>query len=77
MSDRLTGAELRNLDAPPVFGPPREYVAGSRKWIKHVHCNGARFHVLSYSTQGAECSEPDCVVNRRQRDARRVLGREG
>ena len=32
--------------------------------IQHVYCEGARFHVLSWSTQGRHCSEPDCEVNR-------------
>ena len=32
--------------------------------IQHVYCEGARFHVLSWSTEGRHCSEPDCEVNR-------------
>ena len=32
--------------------------------IQHVYCDGARFHVISYSTLGRHCSEPDCEVNR-------------
>ncbi len=52
------------LDAQPDFGVPRKFIRGSRKWIKHVHCDGARFHVLSWSSAGRHCSEKDCVFNR-------------
>jgi len=31
--------------------------------IQHVYCDGARFHVLSWSTRGRHCSEPECEVN--------------
>jgi hypothetical protein len=43
---------------------PREKVNPNEKWIKHVHCDGARFHVLAYSTKGIHCSEPDCIYNK-------------
>ena len=33
-------------------------------YIQHVHCNGARFHVLSYTTDGAKCSERQCIINK-------------
>lgn len=46
----------------------REFVKGSRKWLKHVRCAWARFHVVYWSggPGGARehCSEPDCVINR-------------
>lgn len=29
----------------------------------HVHCEGARFHVISYTAKGRACSEPKCVIN--------------
>lgn len=49
-----------------------EYIAGSRKWLKHVRCEGAHFHVISYykSKNGAvkHCSEHNCVVNWRGAD---------
>ncbi len=45
----------------------REYAEGSRKWVKHVVCEGARFHVLSWrkTAAGAEtrCSEQNCIIN--------------
>jgi len=31
---------------------------------KHIVCEGAQFHVLSYSTQGVRCSEPNCEINK-------------
>lgn len=33
---------------------------------KHIVCNGARFHVLSYSNRGVHCSEPKCEINRQR-----------
>lgn len=33
-------------------------------WIKHVNCEGARFHVIHWSTQGQHCSEPNCIINK-------------
>lgn len=42
---------------------PREPASDSN-YIKHVNCDGAHFHVLSYSTQGTHCSEPNCIINK-------------
>lgn len=36
------------------------------KWVPHISCNGARFHVLSWDTRGPRCSEPRCEINRRR-----------
>lgn len=33
-------------------------------YIKHVFCDGARFHVVSWSTLGAYCSHPRCIINK-------------
>ena len=55
--------------------PPVEKVNPDEKWIKHVNCNNARFHVVSYigvTTKGwhtvdkviTRCSEPDCILNK-------------
>lgn len=57
---------------------PREKINPDEKWIKHVHCDGERFHVLSYylvncfsswvhpneGTLKIRCSEPDCIYNK-------------
>ena len=39
-----------------------EKVNEGEKWVKHVHCEGARFHVLSWFPE--HCSEPDCIINK-------------
>lgn len=32
--------------------------------VPHIHAEeGSRRHVISYSTEGAYCSEPDCEIN--------------
>ncbi len=34
------------------------------KWIqKHIVCEGARWHILSWSNLGRHCSEPNCEDN--------------
>jgi hypothetical protein len=33
-------------------------------WVPHIYQEGARFHVVSYSTAGAHCSEKMCEINR-------------
>jgi len=30
---------------------------------RHIFCEGARFHVHSYSTKGISCSQPNCEDN--------------
>lgn len=38
--------------------------------IQHVYCEGARFHVLSWSALGTHCSEPECEINKQREDVR-------
>jgi len=45
---------------PPVEG------ASEKGYIKHVFCNGARFHVVSWSSLGMHCSEPKCILNKKK-----------
>ena len=45
---------------------PREKIENG--WIKHVRCNGARFHVLSWTTLGTKCSEAKCIINKYYQD---------
>lgn len=45
---------------------PRE-PASDPAYVKHVQCEGARFHVLSWSQLGTHCSEPRCIINKRER----------
>jgi hypothetical protein len=56
---------------PPY--PPEEPAESDPDYIKHVHCDGARFHVLSWSgrlnSKGRffaeeHCSEPRCIKNK-------------
>lgn len=48
----------------PIQQPPLAEIQPG--WIDHVNCNGARWHVLTYSTDGIKCSEPNCIVNKEQ-----------
>lgn len=54
------------LDEPTNF-PPFER-ASDKTYIKHVYCDGARFHVISYYLINGEgvqkCSEPNCIMNK-------------
>lgn len=34
------------------------------KYIKHIRCEGARFHILSWSNLGTNCSESRCIINK-------------
>ena len=62
------------LDEIPELGAPTIKINPNEKWIKHVHCEGARFHVLSWLGHGGgfgrkciaitRCSEPNCIVNK-------------
>ncbi len=45
---------------------PRMNINNSNN-IKHIICEGARFHVISYDTNGLHCSEFDCIINKKRR----------
>lgn len=47
----------------PFYNPPRE-PASDPRYIKHVSCEDARFHVLSWDANGTLCSEKDCIINK-------------
>ena len=49
----------------PWYSPPQEPSERDKDWIKHVTCDGARFHILSWDKYGKHCSEPRCIVNKR------------
>lgn len=53
-----------------IFIKPGESVpyepASISGYIKHVHCDGARFHVPHWSTTGEHCSEVKCIKNYRE-----------
>ena len=46
------------------FYPPRIPCDTDKNYIKHVHLDGARFHVIFYSTLGRHCSEKNCIINK-------------
>ena len=46
---------------------PVEPAKSDEKYVKHVICEGAHFHVLSWSTKGTHCSEKNCIVNKENR----------
>jgi hypothetical protein len=48
------------------FWPPREPAESDPKYIKHVVCEGARFHVVHWDNKGAHCSERRCILNKRE-----------
>lgn len=54
------GDTIYHVDGSAIPRKP----ASDPKYIKHVVCEGARFHVLSWSTLGTHCSEPDCIINK-------------
>ena len=50
-----------------MYWPPEE-PASDPAYIKHVYCEGARFHVLSWHLINGHgethCSEERCIVNK-------------
>jgi len=47
---------------------PVEKSEFDKNYIKHVFCDGARFHVVSYSDSGMCCSEKNCIINKPQQE---------
>jgi hypothetical protein len=37
--------------------------------LKHTRKEGSRKHVVTYSTQGRHCSEPNCEINKKATEA--------
>lgn len=56
MSDEIV------VENPHAIPPVRK--ASDRRYIQHVRCEGARFHVISYDSHGPQCSEPNCIINK-------------
>jgi hypothetical protein len=48
------------------YTPVPSEPASDPRFVKHVRCEGARFHVLWWSSQGCHCSEPRCIINKRE-----------
>lgn len=55
--------EMESILTQDCWILPREKASDS-KYIKHVSCHGARFHVLWWNSNGVHCSEKDCIVNK-------------
>jgi hypothetical protein len=45
--------------------PPRVKAKTDPRFVKHVNCDGAHFHVLWWDSLGEHCTEKDCIRNRR------------
>lgn len=55
------GILTRLVEVPDLYHyRPEFYPDGTEK---HVFCEGARYHVLSYSSNGTHCSERKCEYN--------------
>ena len=53
---------LREIDTKYFgFPPVTKNKDGS---IQHVYCDGARFHVKWWDSEGTHCTEKDCEINR-------------
>jgi len=59
---------MKDTESPRIPDiPPRE-PASDPIYIKHIHCEGARYHALSWDSKGAHCSESKCIVNKRAKE---------
>jgi hypothetical protein len=55
------GILTKLIEKPDLYRyKPEFYPDGTEK---HIFCDGARFHVLSYSSTGVRCSEGKCEYN--------------
>lgn len=53
--------KTRVVEEPDLYFYTPEYNEDGSE--KHIYCNDARYHVLSWSTQGTHCSEKRCEIN--------------
>lgn len=60
------GVLTRLIEVPDLYHYRPEFYADGTE--KHIFCEGARYHVLSYSATGQRCSEPRCEYNLPERD---------
>lgn len=59
------GVLTRTIKVPDLYHYEPEFNKDGTE--KHIVCDGARYHIISYSTEGERCSEPNCEVNRRSK----------
>lgn len=38
--------------------------ASDPNYVKHIVCDGARFHVIYWETTGKKCSCENCIINK-------------
>lgn len=46
-----------------IFIAPKKNTDGS---LKHIIKDGARYHVISFHSDGLHCSEPNCEINKKR-----------
>lgn len=47
-----------------MYPPDNEPAGSDPNYVKHIHCEGARFHVISWDSHGERCSHPNCIINK-------------
>jgi len=61
---RLNARSARLLHRfDPLVAPPVEPVEDAPGFIKHVLCQGAKWHKVTNGIWGEHCSEPNCIIN--------------
>jgi len=48
---------------------PKDKPASDPKYVKHISCDGARWHVLAWNTKGVTCSQKNCIINKEPSNA--------
>lgn len=48
----------------PVLNEP----ASDPEYVKHVSCEGARFHVIMLDSLGPKCSCSNCIINKARKE---------
>lgn len=51
------------------FDPEDQPAASDPNFVKHIHCEGARFHVVGWNSKGEFCSHPKCILNKQRKIA--------
>ena len=59
------GIITRLIEIPDLYRYEPEYNEDGTE--KHIVCEGAGYHVLSYDSQGVRCSNSNCEINKRRK----------
>jgi len=62
---RYSDQNTVRLDRIPEWPPIEE--SSMPGFIKHIQCEGARFHNLHWDALGIHCSDPRCVINAKKK----------